>query len=58
MQYTCGNKSRFAVTTAAFIKKKTLLTNIEDLNLSKKLEKRCIWRLEVYGAETWTPESR
>jgi hypothetical protein len=47
------------VTTAAFIKKnKTLLTNIEDLNLSKKLEKCCIWRLELYGAETWTAESR
>jgi hypothetical protein len=32
---------------AAFIRKKTLLTNREDLNLRKKLEKCCIWRLEL-----------
>ena len=42
---------------AAFIKKKTVLTNEEDFNLRNKQLKCCIWRLELYGAETWTPES-
>jgi hypothetical protein len=51
-------KYRIATKKAAFIRKKTLLTNREDLNLRKKLEKCCIWRLESYGAETWTPEIR
>jgi len=46
------------MTKTAFIKKKTLPTNREDLNFGKKLENRCIWRLELYGAETLTPESR
>ena len=32
---------------AAFIRKKTLLTNREDLHLRKKLEKCGIWRLEL-----------
>jgi hypothetical protein len=29
-----------------------------DLNLRKKLEKCYIWSIALYGAETWTLESR
>jgi hypothetical protein len=47
-------KSRIAMTKAAFKKKKTLLTSKLDLNLRKKLVKCCIWRIALYGAETWT----
>ena len=36
---TCEIKSRIAMTTAAFIKKKTLFTSKLDLNLRKKLVK-------------------
>ena len=39
---------------AAFSKKKTLFTSNLDLNLRKKLIKCYIWRMSLYGAETWT----
>ena len=39
---------------AAFNKKKTLFTSKLGLNLRKKLVKRYIWSMALYGAETWT----
>ena len=38
----------------AFNKKKTLFTSTLDLNLRKELVKCYIWRMALYGAETWT----
>ena len=38
----------------AFNNKKTLFTSTLDLNLRKKLGKRYIWSIALYGAETWT----
>jgi hypothetical protein len=38
---------------AAF-NRKTLCTGKLDLNLRKKLVKFYIWRIALYGAETWT----
>ena len=37
---------------AAFSKKKALFTSKLDLNLRKKLIKRYIWSMALYGAET------
>jgi hypothetical protein len=39
---------------AEFNKKQTLFTNTLDLNLMKKLVKRYIWSISLYGAETRT----
>ena len=39
---------------AAFSKKKILFTRKLELNLRKKLVKCYIWRMALYGAETWT----
>jgi hypothetical protein len=39
---------------AAFNKKRTLFTNTLDLELRKKLVKCYVWRIALYGAETWT----
>jgi len=39
---------------AAFKKKKNRFTSKLDLNLRKKLVKRYVWSMAVYGAETWT----
>jgi hypothetical protein len=39
---------------AAFNKKRTLFTSTLDLELRKKLVKCYIWRIALYGAETWT----
>jgi len=39
---------------AAFNKKRTLFTSTLDLELRKKLVKCYIWRIDLYGAETWT----
>ncbi|PNF29424.1 hypothetical protein B7P43_G06842 [Cryptotermes secundus] len=47
-------KSRIAMAKAAFSKKKYLFTSKLDLNLRKKLVKRYIWSIALYGAETWT----
>ena len=49
---TCEIKSRIAMAKAAF-NKKTLFTSKLDLNLRKKLVKCYIWRMALYGAETW-----
>jgi hypothetical protein len=46
-------KSRIAMAKAAF-HKNILLTSKLDLNLLKKLVKRYIWSIALYGAETWT----
>ena len=51
---TCEIKSRIVIAKAAFNKKKTLLTSKLDLKLRKKLVKCYIWRMALYGAETWT----
>jgi len=42
---------------AAFNKKKNLFTSKLDLNLKKKLVKRYVWSMALYGAETWTLQS-
>jgi hypothetical protein len=47
-------KSRIAMAKAAFNKKKNLFTSKLDLNLRKKLVNCYIWRIALYGAETWT----
>jgi hypothetical protein len=47
-------KSRIAMAKSAFNKKKNLFTSKLDLNLRKKLVKRYIWNIVLYGAETWT----
>jgi hypothetical protein len=47
-------KSRIAMAKAAFNNKKTLFTSKLDLDLGKKLIKRYIWSIALYGAETWT----
>jgi len=48
-RYTCEIKCRIA----AFNKRRALLTSTLDLELRKKLVKCCIWRIALYGAETW-----
>jgi hypothetical protein len=45
---------RTAVAKAAVNIKETVCTDNLELNLSKKLEKSCIWSIAFYGAETWT----
>jgi hypothetical protein len=39
---------------AAFNKKRTLFTSTLDLELRKKLAKCYVWRIALFGAETWT----
>jgi len=39
---------------AAFNKKRTVFTSTLDLELKKKLLKRYVWSIALYGAETWT----
>jgi hypothetical protein len=51
---TCEIKSRIAIGTATFNKKKTLPTSKLDLNLRMKLVKCYIWSIALHGAETWT----
>jgi hypothetical protein len=48
---TCEIKSRIAMAKAAFNTKKTLFTSKLDLDLRKKLVKRYIWSIALYGAE-------
>jgi hypothetical protein len=52
--YVYIQKSRIAMAKAAFNKKKTLFTSKLDSNLRKKLAKRYIWSIALYGAEMWT----
>jgi len=52
--YFLNNRSRNAMTKAAFNKKRALLTSTLDLELRKKLVKCYIWSIALYGAETWT----
>jgi hypothetical protein len=47
-------KSRVAIAKAAFNKIDTLFTSKLDLDLGKKLVKRYIQNISLYGAETWT----
>ena len=42
------------MTKATFNKKRALFTTTLDLKLRKKLVKRYIWSMALYGAETWT----
>ena len=50
---TCEIKSRMAMTTAAFNKKREQFISTMDLKLRKKLVKCYIWSIALYGAETW-----
>jgi hypothetical protein len=47
---TCEIKCRFAMTKAAFNKKRDLFTNTLDLVLRKKLVKCYVWSIALYGA--------
>jgi hypothetical protein len=51
---TCEIKSRIAMTKAVFNKKRASFTSTLGLKLRKKLIKRYIWSIALYGAETWT----
>jgi hypothetical protein len=51
---TCEVKCMIAMAKAAFNKKRTLFTSTLDLELRKKLVKRYVWSIALYGAETWT----
>jgi hypothetical protein len=51
---TCEIKCRIAMAKAAFNKKRALFTSTLDLELRKKLVKRCVWSIALYGVETWT----
>ena len=48
---TCEIKSRIAMATAAFIKKKNILTSKLDLNLRKKLVKFMVLKLGRFGQQ-------
>jgi hypothetical protein len=50
----CEIKSRTAMAKAAFNMTRALFTSKMDLELRKKLVKCYIWRIALYGAETWT----
>jgi hypothetical protein len=52
--YTREMKSTFVITKAAFNNRKTLFNSKWDLNLRKKLVKRYILSIPLFGAETWT----
>jgi len=45
-------KFRIAMAKAAFSRKKVLFASRLRLNLRKKLEKRNIWNIALYGGET------
>jgi hypothetical protein len=51
---SCEIKSRIAMTTAVFNKKRALFTSKIDFELRKKLVTCYIWNIDFYGAETWT----
>jgi hypothetical protein len=51
---TCEIKCRFAMTKAAFNKKRALSTGTLDVELRKKLVKCYTWSMALHGAETWT----
>ena len=46
-------KSRIVVAKAAFTEMRTPFTSQEDLHLRKKVVKRYVWNIALYGAETW-----
>ena len=48
---TCEIKCKIAMAKAAFNKKKALFTGTLDLELRKKLVKRYVWSIALYGAE-------
>jgi hypothetical protein len=50
---TCEIKCRIVMAKAAINKKRTLFTSTLDLGLRKKLLKRYVWSIALYGAETW-----
>ena len=54
---TCEIESRIAMAKAAF-SKKNLFTSKLDVNLRKKLVKCYVWSIALYGAETWTLQTR
>jgi hypothetical protein len=51
---TCEIKSMIAMEKAVFNRKRDLFTCKMDLELRKKLVKRYIWSIALYGAENWT----
>ena len=50
----CEIKPRIAMAKATFSKKNDIFASKLELNLTKKLVKSYIWRIALYGAETWT----
>jgi len=51
---TLKSKPVNAVAKAAYIRKKNLPTSKVDFSLRKKIIKCYIWRIALYGAQTWT----
>ena len=51
---TCEIKCGIAMAKAAFNKKRALFTSTLGLELREKLVKCYIWKMALYGAETWT----
>jgi hypothetical protein len=49
-RYTCEIKCSFAMSKAAFNKKRALFASTLDLELRKKLVKSYIWSIALYGA--------
>jgi hypothetical protein len=50
---TCEIKSRIAMATAAFNRKRAFFTSTLDVKLRKKLVKCYIWSIALYGAVNW-----
>jgi len=53
-RFTCEIKSRIAMASAAFHKKRALFSSTVDLKLREELVKWYIWSTALYGAESWT----
>jgi len=47
-------KSSIVMAKAAFTEMRTPLMNQEDLHSRKKVVKRYVWSIALYGAEIWT----
>ena len=47
-------KSKIVVAKAACTEMRTPFTSQEDVHLRKKVVKRHVWSIALYGAETWT----
>ena len=58
VRHTREIKCRIAMAQASFNKRKVGFTSKLDFNFSNETVKYYIWSIALYGAETWTLESR